>query len=357
MNHLNEVVFVYLGKRLPAYALASLELAQRYSGCQVRLIGNTSQLSAASLGNFSFTPIESFYDNSSFDSVKSKIIFDHRFRDAFWLKTLERFFVLEQYMEFSNSPTLLHAELDQVLFDLNLLAENLAREQGEFIALPFHSPTMGMASILYVKSKLALEKLTVFAQSSIEFSNEMELLASFASINPNYVRVLPTLASETRQELKNDLVSRGITRVRPKSVGGFVDAAQVGQWIGGADPRNTPLTKFPETKYVAPTSAHTLSREELARYSYNLNEAELSVSGPGLQPTRLYNLHLHSKTHRALLRDDSLLSVLLSEAKAGKPVRIAGTRRDQVLGRVKDFFDSLWRFLTRFIRVPEHKLQ
>ena len=99
MSFSREVNFVYLGKTLPDYGLASIELASRYSGLNVRLIGNASMARSLKNSSAKFTAVEDFYDEKEFKEASKSLTSPHSFRQGFWLKTLERFFVLSQYME------------------------------------------------------------------------------------------------------------------------------------------------------------------------------------------------------------------------------------------------------------------
>jgi hypothetical protein len=51
--------------------------------------------------------------------------------------------------------------------------------------------------------------------------------------------------------------------VKPERVAGLVDAAQLGQWIAGIDPRNISPRQIPRTKFVDAPAMHLLSRETI----------------------------------------------------------------------------------------------
>lgn len=62
MSFSREVTFIYLGKKLPNYGLASIELASQYSGLNVHLIGNASMAQSLRRSSARFTVVEDFYD-------------------------------------------------------------------------------------------------------------------------------------------------------------------------------------------------------------------------------------------------------------------------------------------------------
>ena len=96
MSFSREVNFVYLGEDLPNYGLASIELASRYSGLNIRLIGNASMARSLRNSPAKFTAVEDFYDEKEFKEASRRLTSPHSGRKGFWLKTLERFFVLSE---------------------------------------------------------------------------------------------------------------------------------------------------------------------------------------------------------------------------------------------------------------------
>jgi hypothetical protein len=96
----DEVTFVFVGGRLPQYAVASLQLAVQTSGLKVRLVGSRA-LGRDIPQNVRFTALEDFYEPAAFANASQRALFSHQAGNGFWLKTLERFFVLGQFQEHS----------------------------------------------------------------------------------------------------------------------------------------------------------------------------------------------------------------------------------------------------------------
>ena len=122
MSSGNKLIFIYLGKKIPEYARASILLAQKFSGLEVVLLADSNPRL-----DLEVLQPNSFYDATDFEKLAKSRSIPNNFRQGFWLKTLERFFVLEQYMKFSNSEKVFHAELDQVLFRNDILISNLEK--------------------------------------------------------------------------------------------------------------------------------------------------------------------------------------------------------------------------------------
>lgn len=325
----NETIhFVYLGEKLPKYAQSSLRLAIQHSGCDIHLVGNQELRKDLANINVQFTPIEEFYDSSKFDIAKKFISSDANFRSGFWLKSMERFYVLEQFMAFKNHEEIFHAELDQLLFGINQLISNLRKLKLNRILYPFHSKQSALASVIYIQGKSNIESLTDFGCSGIPFKNEMSLLAQWALANPDKASALSTLATEIHTS--TSILPDGVPIASIEYMGGVVDAAQLGQWIAGIDPRNVPILKVPRNHFVDPPSDGLLTRPELelTKFEFDQSRNILHVTLNG-QKFRIYNLHLHSKCHPTLLREKHNLTSLISKSNQEHSITISGMRRSQ----------------------------
>ena len=346
----NEVIFIYLGARLPSYAVASLELVRRNSGLEVCLIAEGRAINSLRHKGLNVFPIEDFYDVSDFEQVRSAVQYPHHFRDGFWLKTLERLFVLEQFWRAHPRDDVFHAELDQLLFRCDRLLDSLRSSGGPAVYLPFHTSEVAVASVLYCNSQAGLGSLIDFARSTVSLTSEMALLARWAGKNPTLVSALPTLSDVVvhgRREFTNNFV------LPPPELEGIVDAAQLGQWVGGVDPRNVAITEQPRNKFVDPLHPQILSESVLRdmRLSFSGESGDLScgVGGGELRP--LYNLHLHSKIHPYLLRSDPTLAGLVEQSNGSARIAFPGTRSVQVKYHVSTELASGHRDPSRLLRI------
>lgn len=347
---LNEVVFVYLGARLPAYAEASLELVRRNSGLEVCLIAEDQAIKPLRNRQINFVSTQDFYDVSEFEQVRSAVEYPHHFRDGFWLKTLERLFVLEQFWRAHPRGDIFHAELDQLLFRCDRLLDRLRSRGRPAVYLPFHTSEVAVASVLYCNSQAGLGSLIDFARSTVGLTSEMALLARWAGQNPTLVSALPTLSDFVlpgRREFTNNFV------LPPPELEGIVDAAQLGQWVGGVDPRNVAIAEKPCSKFVDPLHPQILPETVLRdmRLSLSGESRELSfrVGGGELRP--LYNLHLHSKIHQHLLRSDPTLAGLVEQSNGSAKIAFPGTRSVQVRYHVSTELASGHRDPSRLLRI------
>jgi len=329
-----EVTFVYLGRDLPKYAVSSLELAKKFGGLDIHLIGNASLLPNFSSEAVRFTSIEDFYEPAEFIEVSRKMSSSHSFRNGFWLKTLERLFVLDQYMQTAKTTGFFHAELDQLLFRADLLVSKLDRMTMSGMFFPFHESERAVASVLFCNSGEALRSVLDFAHNTDSFSNEMVLLAHWASENPDLGFALPTLFSKLGED--NAGLPTIAASLKPEALGGVVDAAQLGWWMGGLDPRNVPLWEVPRNKFAERSCKQLLSSTQLEGLRFSLSHADgtLQCSFRGELSTTVFNLHIHSKIHSYLRNSDPNLDRFFQTGNQDDAFQFPGTRRAQLVSHI-----------------------
>lgn len=85
------LIFVWLGKNLPDWGKIALTFAKTLSGSTVILITNRSAGVVSEVDDQYF--VEDFYQ-TPVDWGHTSQMLDSNFREGFWLKTTERFFVL-----------------------------------------------------------------------------------------------------------------------------------------------------------------------------------------------------------------------------------------------------------------------
>jgi len=330
---INEVLFIYLGSKPAKYIKPSLELACLHSGVKVTLIAEGSLKNIWQSSNINFVELEDFYIGEKFNNAKQKISLDHNFRNGFWLHTLERFFILEQFMHVTSQDSIFHAELDQLLFGVDDLISELESQDFKGLYFPLHNLDKAVASVLYCNSKAAIGTLTDRACMGSPYANEMELLIRWANEYAEYFCALPTL-SEVGPNISSIKLSKTFKLVEHRSIGGIVDAAELGLWIGGRDPRNLSLRHKPTNKFTYPKYRSALSKELLQSLKFILDSdsKQLFVQlRDNPESIRIYNLHLQSKIHSWLASSNSNLSYMINISNSSEATSFPSTRRTQIM--------------------------
>ena len=194
-----------------------------------------------------------------------------------------------------------------------------------------------MASVMFINKLSAIQSLIQFACSSIVYSNEMELIAAWSKINPKLVFALPTLATEIKGTF--NVVPKGINTISASEFEGLVDAAQLGQWVGGIDPKNIPIANIPVTKFIGKPKKWLLSEDNLKHIKLKLsqNDTFLKARFKG-KNFKIYNLHLHSKIHKNILSDNPSILSLISLSNLPLKTSFKGTRFVQFQSYISQFF-------------------
>ena len=334
---MSEVYFVYLGPRLPSYVPCSLLLAKRFSGQNVVFLSHFAHHKKIRGTGVGFVPIEEFYNPETFVALKEKVLFDHDFREGFWVKTFERLFVLQQFMQSSSADSLFHAELDQLLIGTDHLVSKIENTGRQGLFFPFHSQNKAVASVFYVNKMASLDRLLSYAAEGEPFQHEMELLVRFSRDFPDDVIGLPTVGSALPPAEKQNFV---FTResLNSEALGpGVVDAAELGLWIGGRDPRNLPLSTVPATKWMYDNDKAILSRDYFEglgfKFDPELNKLEVKSKTSQTSVT-LYNLHLQSKIHCWIKRRDPLLQAIFASSNVNEPLQVSSARASQIVYHV-----------------------
>lgn len=304
------LVFVHLGPELPEYAKATLRFAARsYTGKVLLLTDRESQ--TGKTAPYSVENIQTWYDRRMFLRFHERSSLDASFRDGFWLHVVERFFVLRQFMERAEIDKLFHAELDVMVFDLELVAEG-CDEHGHGIFAVMDDPSRALASLFYVNSTKCFDSFLNFVLNNADAKNEMLIIGKFLQDFPSCGHSLPS----------DRFFDRKAHPLSPSSVPdrlGLFDANAFGQWLFGVDPRN--LGGPSKNKFWNEMAKFRIDR---LRFHFGLVSRRLTVSMPGGESRQLRTLHVHSKITPRLLNAAVLHFYLLVNRL---PVRIVVTHR------------------------------
>ena len=292
------LVFVYLGENFPHYAIHSANLALETSNAPIVVLAECAKPMEVSQ-TIAWIQISDFYRRTDFGRFVRATALPTRFREGFWLKTAERFFVLREYMRHSDVPALLHGELDCLFFDLSSLAQTIDKTGKLGVFLPRETESRVIASLVYVNSLSALVAMCEFILSNPEIGNEMEILGALPFEEESLFFALPSTESLYPTDQRRNHGGWSIVPDQPDFV---VDGAAMGRWLFGVDPRNTggrgTKNRIQRQKYVAPFD---LPLGELSFHRPSKREWELRVSHKALRSSRrIVALHVHSKIHRDL---------------------------------------------------------
>lgn len=214
-----------------------------------------------------------------------------RFRENFWLKTVLRFFALEEFLKETETKEILHIEAD-VWISKDFPVDKIS-EISTSLAYPLKSKDQGIASTVYIPNLSILQCLNSFIIESFQsdaFSTDVSILGDFHRVFPQYFYNLPTSLPRDDFHL-GDLSrkERNILSENYEAFGGLFDASSLGIYYTGIDPRNNwgwrdlfvsldHKIDFKNSKLLTKDSVPYLKYKEIA--------------------VPIYSLHIHSKDKR-----------------------------------------------------------
>jgi hypothetical protein len=249
--------------------------------------------------------LEDFYKRPKYISEKIIEKSTHS-TDHFWISTIERFIVLDQYMKAYGIKKIFHAELDNVIFNIALLAEKLDFH-GKGFFCPRDSLVRGIGSLVYINDVNTLSKIDLAYRSSQNTqSNDMEILGKLLRFEKNFFS-LPSIPPTNLLELPN------WDTLDAEFCNGIFDAAAFGQYLLGIDPKlkRTPLYNgfINENFNLNPSDI---------KFDFNKDNYSLKVSYKLGESYKLYNLHIHSKLMRIIINRNKFFKIILRINKGKK---------------------------------------
>jgi hypothetical protein len=216
--------------------------------------------------------------NDSYNFFK-KTSLDKNFRNGFWTLTSLRFFYIYSLMEKYTLTNCIHIENDVLLYyNITTLQNNF---NDNYMYIPFDTYKRNIASIMYIPNcdifKNVLDKY--------DFTkNDMENFA-YIKFNTGLIQNMPIFPVNFVTSKEELFVSENFNTFN------FIfDAAAIGQFLGGVDPKNMPGDT---TGFVNETCVIKYNK-----YKF-IWEIENNIKKPYLVINNLkfpiFNLHIHSK--------------------------------------------------------------
>ncbi|PIS02348.1 MAG: hypothetical protein COT85_06170 [Chlamydiae bacterium CG10_big_fil_rev_8_21_14_0_10_42_34] len=245
------IVFIHIGNSLPPYLPEALIQARYFNSCPIYLIANAKAFKQKrrelqKIGVICI-PIESLQRTKNHTIFSKMTAVDTAFREGFWMFTIERFFFLYEFMKSHDVSDVFHLEYDNMLYaDVSKFLPTLKRHYENKIAATFDNDSRCIAGLIYISNKAPLKTFLSFVAANAHTNqNDMELLAQYKNLAENTsidnLPIIPpsyadkhTLVSD-RMHTTTDAAQYSHHFDEFQSI---FDAAALGQFLGGIDPRN-----------------------------------------------------------------------------------------------------------------------
>lgn len=232
---------------------------------------------------------------------------------GFWRYVVERFFLIQEFMQQTGEENLLHFEYDNLIYEdiNNFEIQFSSLSDSKKILLPADGDSRCIPGIVFIPNSESLRSFCKFyiKNCTIHIKNDMLAFSDFIDRKPNLCSTLPVVPSNYISG-KTSLVSQnGVKHRKAKRLTNGIqlfqtifDAAALGQYVGGIDQRAKGDVKM-TIGYVNPDAA------------YDVRDFRIEwINNDGLRKPSLvykeesypiFNLHIHSKNLRQYRSDFS----------------------------------------------------
>lgn len=338
-----ELVLVYSGNTWPTYLEANLRyLRNKFFDKEITLLVDNPNFPRSYEKFCKCVVID--YKSELMQSLFNNLTHDKTFWDGFWFKTIERFFLLENYMGRNPSESILHIEADVLLLP-NFPFEKIEKIPNG-LAFPIISESQAVASVFFVRD---LHSLRTFLNFAFEYSlhdptaTDMSILANYA-LNSGDVFILPTIPKYYAPNYDNSELFRRSQMKENSELDSLFDGATYGQYLFGIDPRNN----LGNRKIFKVFPNHFVNPSKFEFFLGNLDSSvRLCFQDESGAVNALCCLHVHSKDLRAFaLSEDCSIDLL------GLRVRQTSSKKE-----LSEFVPSLLiTEFSAFSRAIFHKL-
>ena len=250
INSYTNIVYVYLSPELPSYVSVGLQQARLFNPqSKIFLIANESALNlcrnALKEHNIIAVAAENLRPSKEHQLFNKTTVLDDKSRGGLWRKSTERFFYIQELIALYGLKSVIHVEADVMLY-FNVAEFQTAFSRYHGIGAVFDCDKRCIPSVVYIANEKAINHLAAFiTEHAPKGYNDMQIIAEYRNTySAEYVDNLPLIMPEYLQAhaLINDR-HQGTSRAHAyfnniDIFNSFFDAAAIGQYLGGIDPRN-----------------------------------------------------------------------------------------------------------------------
>lgn len=299
------IVFVHLGEQIPEYLFDATAQAHLFNPTLPIIVIADQQalhnIDRSQRSYITYVACEQLRVSNEHALFKKASKLDRHGREGFWFKATERFFYIDELMHQRNMQHVFHLEYDNMLY-ADLLSLMPVFERYESIAATFDADNRCIPGFIYFAHADAIHQLVTYIAHAASYGlNDMEIITAFKQSNgSDQIDHLPIIMPEYIDQygLGNAL---GFTTMSPEKYvhniqefDSIFDAAALGQFLGGIDPRNG---------HSAPgfINETCLFNPAKLQFQWLLDDAGRKIPYAMIHEKkyRINNLHIHSKNLKA----------------------------------------------------------
>ena len=297
------IVFIHIGPSIPDYTSVALSQAGLFNPkCPIILVANQKALDNFHpvFRDMHYIPVacETLVKTQEHHEFVQKTTLNSTFREGFWKYASERFLVLHDLMQHYSLENVFHMEYDNLLYaNLEELLP-LFKNHYPGIAATFDNDERCIPGFIFFRHPSAMQKLAkYFAKLAEKGVNDMRIIARFKNetnsesighlpiIMEKYVKKMP-LSSTSGHTVENPYLFCN----NSEPFNSIFDAAALGQFLGGIDPRNRPSIPG----FINESCVFNASYLKYA-WEFDSKGRKIPYALWDKKRYRINNLHIHSK--------------------------------------------------------------
>lgn len=327
------LIYVWLGKSIPSWTYKSLLFTTKNNKNRDFIVLVDDPQNVKELKTFKIKNLKAYLinGNKDYEILSSKNLINQ----DFWISCSLRFEVIKEFINKKNITKFFHAELDNLLFNFNLLEISLDK-LGNGIFAPRDSIDRAIASFIYCNDKTSLDEIVhIYTDKNIGIENDMYALGYYARYSNKFFS-LPTESFKVNSK-KWDVLS-------PDICGGIFDAAAIGQYFLGIDPI---ISRYKPTRNLFVNENSKIDFKDLYIEIFNKNIFLKLDKNKGKY--KLFNIHVHAK--RIDKAEEILQKGQIYESINSKKSIIISNRFKLYSGFFIRLFDILKNIINKILRI------
>jgi hypothetical protein len=218
-----KVILVMLNN-LQSYIFDNIEHLKNYGNTNITVIVDKKFNKIFENFDINIINIEDLIPD--YKNIISKI--NNTFRNGFWQLTSYRFIALYEYMKQYNIKDIIHIENDVLIYK-NI--DTIKFHNMNKLLLTMDSKNRCIPGLMFIPNNEILKKCLDIFKPSL---NDMQNFSNCYYILSDYIDTLPLFLEDNNNDVTN-MITKNF-----KYYNCIFDAAAIGQYLGGIDPRNEP---------------------------------------------------------------------------------------------------------------------
>ena len=296
-----KIVFVHLGNAKAPHLWLNIQRTQSlFPSASIHLIIEKSTSVPKYIREF--VVIHIYFRSIEISRLREKHVHASSFRNGFWWLSLERLIALGQAHTAIGNSGIIHFESDVMLMP-NFPFHFFERQKLSWCR---YNENRDVASIVYSPDIQQTEWLIAQIMNRYDLNpthTDMTILSEISNLHADKVCVLPYLGTHEVDLRNREFNLKSALLEVPsgdKDPQGIFDAAPLGMWLCGQDPRNHyGFTRFEMRNIIE--SGDSYVDPSKFEFTYSA-ESGLRISA-GSDALSIWNLHIHSKNLKLLSND------------------------------------------------------